>query len=147
MITSNVSIVKETIFISGLNNEKIKEKNFYLYYILHSCTCGALMLISGMCYMGGAASHAYWIVVWGKCQEGGPSLGWSMGICCECALIQEWLCQRKRCWARIEGLSQLMEWPVWQTCSDIALEKVSIFFTAHLCSVTRCDRFLPVCPI
>ena len=39
MITPNVSIVRVTILISGLNNEKVKVKSFYLYYILHSCTC------------------------------------------------------------------------------------------------------------
>ena len=33
----NVSIVRATIFISGLNN-KVKVKSSYLYYILHSCT-------------------------------------------------------------------------------------------------------------
>ena len=42
----NVSIVRATIIISSLNNEKVKVKSIYLYYalrykvqnILHSCT-------------------------------------------------------------------------------------------------------------
>ena len=47
----------------------------------------------------------------------------------------------------MDGFSQLILWPVWQTCSAMALEKVSSFLTALWCSFKRCVRFLPVCPM